>query len=82
MYLQQVLKHFFLELSVEQIDIMTEGYVMTFLEFVNKNQLNDRNSFKNIKTEAERDKASRVEMVPVIEQSQLGSTPSKRESEE
>lgn len=82
MYLQQVLKHFFLELSVEQIDIMTEGYVMTFLEFVNKNQLNDRNSFKNIKTEAERDKASRVEMVPAIEQSQLGSTPSKRESEE
>lgn len=61
---------------------MTEGYVMTFLEFVNKNQLNDRNSFKNIKTEAERDKASRVEMVPAIEQSQLGSTPSKRESEE
>jgi hypothetical protein len=82
LYLQQVLKHFFLELSVEQIDIMTEGYVMTFLEFVNKNQLNDRNSFKNIKTEAERDKASRVEMVPAIEQSQLGSTPSKRESEE
>ena len=52
------MKHFFLELSVEQIDILTQGFVSKFIENINKTH--DRNSFKNVLEEAERDKASRL----------------------
>ena len=60
LYLHSVMKHFFLELSVEQIDIMCNGYVQIFLENLSKNQIIERTSFKNVKKEAERDKEMRA----------------------
>lgn len=55
------MKHFFLELSVEQIDIMCTGYVMSFMDCMAKNHtILERTSFKYVKEEAVKDKEKRA----------------------